>query len=203
MMNTTPQASKSAVLRAFSAEANPNYDTLAIYLRRYPQFRESLIDLSIDLFAASSFGEEPAETVPSDNAKRAWSTFQSMLSLQDPASAASSTMDNPLASLSDQRFRELASELNVNRLFLSRLRDCSIEVATIPQKFLAILAKLLNVSVERLQRVMEAPPTVASGLRYKASGKPGAGDKITFEDALARSGLSETQQSALREMKDG
>ncbi|MGU5814537.1 hypothetical protein ACV1EC_06500 [Aeromonas hydrophila] len=201
-MKTTHGASNSAVLHAFSVEANPDADTLAIYLKRYPQFRESLIDLSIELFTAPSFGRKSTETVPSDNAKRAWSTFQSMLSSEDPASAVPSTMDNPLANLSSQRFRELAAELNVNRLFLSRLRDNAIQVATIPRQFMALLAEQLNESIEGLQRALDAPPTIASGLRFKASGKPSAGDKIAFEDALTNSGLSEAQQIALKAMKD-
>lgn len=201
-MNTTPQASKSDVLHAFSAETNPNADTLASYLKRYPQYREALIDLSIELFTAPKFDEVPAEAARSDNAKQAWSRFQSLLSPTDPASAVPCKVENPLSSLSEQRFRELAGELNINRLLLSRLRDCSIQVATIPQWFLAKLAQGLAVSVEGLQRALEAPPTLASGLRHKASGKPGAGDKITFEEALTSSGLSEAQQTALRSMKD-
>lgn len=200
-MNTTALASKSDVLHAFSIEENPNADTLARYLKHYPQFRESLIDLSIELFATPPLDERLSDTVPSDSAKRAWSTFQSMLSPTDPASAASRTAENPLSSLSDQRFRELADELNINRLFLSRLRDCSIQVTTIPQQFLSRLAEALAVTVEGLQQALETPPTVASGLRYKASGKPSAGIKITFEDALTQSGLSEEQQAALRSMK--
>ncbi len=201
-MNTTPQASKDDVLHAFSAESNPNADTLVSYLKRYPQYREALIDLSIELFTAPKFDKVVAEKVSSDKSKQAWSKFQSLLSPTDPASTAPLPMDNPLSNLSDERFRELASELNVNRLFLSRLRDCSIQVATIPQRFLSVVAQALTVSVEGLTSALEAPHVVASGLRHKASGKPGAGDKITFEEALTSSALSETQQAALREMKD-
>lgn len=201
-MNTQPQPSENDVLYAFSTENNPNADTLAIYLKRYPQFRESLIDLSIELFSAPSFDDVPAKAVPSDNAKRAWSKFQSMLSSEDPASAPQKILNNPLSSLSNQQFRELAEKLNVNRLFLSRLRDNAIQVATIPRRFLALLAKLINVSVEGLQIALDSRPTASSGIRYKASGKPSAGDKISFEDALTISELSEEQQSALRAMKD-
>lgn len=201
-MKTTPQASKSAVLHAFAQEANPNADTLAIYLKCYPQFRESLIDLSIELFTAPSFNGSSAETVPSDNAKRAWSNFQSMLSPEDPASASSSKINNPLSKLSSQGFRELARELNVNRLFLTQLRDCTIYVATIPQKFLALLANQLDISVEDLRQALESSPTIATGQRYKASGKPSTGAKITFEEALTHSQLSDAQKAALREMKD-
>lgn len=201
-MKTTPQESKSAVLHAFSAEANPNADTLASYLKRYPQFRKSLIDLSIELFTAPPSDEQSTETAPNDNAKRVWSKFQSMLRPEDPASSPSATMDNPLASLNKQRFRELAEELNVNRLFLSQLRDNAIQVATIPRRFLASLAERLNVSVEGLQRALEAPPSISEGVRYKASGKPSASDKISFDEALAQSNLSDAQWAALRKMKD-
>ncbi|WP_050660552.1 hypothetical protein [Gallaecimonas pentaromativorans] len=201
-MNTKHQASQSSVLHAFSVEANPNANTLVRYLKRYPQFREALIDLSIELFTAPSFNEQSTELVPSDNAKRAWSKFQSMLKSEDPASATHSLMDNPLLSLNKQRFRDLAEALNVNRLFLSMLRDNAIQVATIPRQFLALLAKLLGISVEELRRALDAPFTIASGQRYKASSKPSAGDKITFEEALVQSQLSDAQQSALREMKD-
>ena len=200
-MNTTPQASKNDVLHAFSAESNPNADTLASYLKRYPQYREALIDLSIELFTAPKFDAVAADKVSADKSKQVWSKFQSLLSPTDPASAAPRPMDNPLSTLSDERFRELASELNVNRLFLSRLRDCTIQVATIPRRFLFVVAQALTVSVEGLTSALEAPPAVASGLRHKASGKPGAGDKITFEEALTSSALSEEQQAALREMK--
>jgi hypothetical protein len=201
-MNTSPQASKNDVLHAFSAESNPNADTLTSYLKRYPQYREALIDLSIEIFTAPKFDEVAAEKLPSDKSKQAWSKFQSLLSPTDPASTTPRPTDNPLSKLSDERYRELSSELNVNRLFLSRLRDRSIQVATIPQRFLSVVAQALTVSVDGLTSALEAPPAVASGLRHKASGKPGAVDKITFEEALTSSALSEAQQAALREMKD-
>ncbi|HBX38614.1 MAG TPA: hypothetical protein DEG76_15590 [Pseudohongiella sp.] len=201
-MNTTTQVSKDNVLHKFSAESNQDADTLARYLKRYPQYREALIDLSIEISTAPKFDELAVEKLPGDNSRQAWSKFQSLLSPTDPASTTPHPMDNPLSNLSDERFRELARELNVNRLFLSRLRDCSIQVATIPQQFLSVVAQALKVSVEGLTSALDSPPVVASGLRHKASGKPGAGDKITFEEALTSSALSETQQAALREMKD-
>jgi hypothetical protein len=201
-MNTTTQESKDDVLHKFSAESNQDADTLARYLKRYPQYREALIDLSIEIFIAPKFDEMAAEKFPGDKSNQAWSKFQSLLSPTDPASAAPRPMDNPLSNLSDEHFRELASELNVNRLFLSRLRDCSIQVATIPQRFLSVVAQALTVSVKELTSALEAPPVVASGLRHKASGKPRVGGKITFDEALASSTLSDVQQAALREMKD-
>lgn len=42
-MKTKSQISKSAVLHAFSVEANPNANTLAIYLTRYPSLVNRLL----------------------------------------------------------------------------------------------------------------------------------------------------------------
>mgnify|MGYP003647783852 CR=1 FL=1 len=201
-MKSMPQASRRDVLYAFSTEAISNTETLERYLSRYPEYRESLIDLFLEISSAPSFDEVPFDATPSESNKQAWSKFQSMLSPADPAAAASPLIQNPLSDLSDQRFRDIADELNINRLFLSRLRDCSIQVATIPRKFLFSLADVLSMTVEHLQKALDGPPIVASGLRHKASGKPGARGKITFEDALTQSGLSEEQQSALRSLKD-
>lgn len=78
--------SKNDVLHAFSSESNPNTDTLASYLKRYPQYREALIDLSIDIFTAPKFEGVAAEELPGDKPKQAWSRFQSLLSPADPAS---------------------------------------------------------------------------------------------------------------------
>lgn len=199
-MTPTSQPSKIAVLHAFSVEANPNAETLAIYLKRYPQFREALIDLSIELFLAPSFDEVPAEDLPSQSTERAWSKFQSLINPEAPSSSIAKT--NPLSTLDKKRFRELAGELNVNRLFLSFLRDNAIQVATIPRQLLEMLSKMLDVPFDSLQRTLEAPPTISEGARYKASAKPGASEKITFEEALTQSQLTEEQQSALRAMKD-
>ena len=201
-MKTTHQASRDAVLHAFSIEENRNADTLAIYLKRYPQFRESLINLSNELFLAPSFDEIPVEISPSDDAKGAWSKFQSMLSPEDPASSAQSVVSNPLSNLDRQGFRDLAKKLNLNTLFLFRLRDCTIQVTTIPQRFLLLIAKALKVSVEELRSALEAPPQLSTASRFKASEKPSVSDKISFDEALTQSQLSEEQQAMLRAMKD-
>lgn len=91
-MNTTPQASKNDVLYTFSVESNPNSDTLASYLKRSPQYREALIDLSIELFITPKFDEVAADKVSSNKSKQAWSKFQSLLSPTDPASEAPQQM---------------------------------------------------------------------------------------------------------------
>lgn len=94
-INATLQASKNDVLYAFSVELNRDINTLACYLKRYPQYREALIDLSIELFMAPKLDEVAAESVPGDKCKQAWSNFQSLLNPNDPASAPSALLQKP------------------------------------------------------------------------------------------------------------
>lgn len=201
-MKTSNQESKSAVLNAFTVEKNLNADTLSLYLKRYPQFRESLIDLSIELLTTPSFDKVPNEAAHSEDTNKAWSKFQSMLSPQDPASVVVSTIENPLSRLNKQDFRELATQLNISRLLLSQFRDNVILVATIPQKFLWLLADRLHISVEKLCQALDTPPTIASVKSFKASDKPNVCKKMTFDEALENSGLNEQQLAALKDMKD-
>jgi len=200
-MKTTPDIAEKDVLHAFSIEPNPDSDTLAVYLKRYPQFREALIDLSIELLTAPKLDEKPPEIAPSDNAHHAWSTFQSLLSPTDPASATKNAVANPLLNLGDRRFRELAKELNVTRLFLTRLRDCVIQTSTLPERLIVQIAQLVGVGVDTLNTALKAPPSVAIGQRFKSDGKPSAGKQMTFDEAIENSGLSEEQKSALRAMR--
>jgi hypothetical protein len=202
MMKFKSEASKEAVLHAFSKENNRNPETLASYLKRYPQYTESIIDLSIELLTVPSFDKLSTESQSDEKSKKAWLTFQSMLNPDDPASAISQIIANPLSEMNTLQFKELANDLNVTRLFLSRIRDNAVQVSTIPVQFIKLLAQHLKLPIETLQEILTAPPAIAAGQRFKASGKPSAGQKVTFDELLATSGLSESQQVMLKAMKD-
>ncbi|EIQ9462806.1 TPA: hypothetical protein I8412_002270 [Citrobacter freundii] len=202
MMKFKSEASKEAVLHAFSKENNRNAETLASYLKRYPEYNESIIDLSIELLTAPSFDKLSTESQSDEKSKKAWLTFQSMLNPDDPASAMSQNIANPLSEMNTLQFKELANDLNVTRLFLSRIRDNAVQVSTIPAQFIKLLAQHLKLPIETLQEILTAPPEIAAGQRFKASGKPSAGQKVTFDELLATSGLSESQQVMLKAMKD-
>lgn len=201
-MKAKSKASREAVLHAFSKEANRNAETLANYLECYPEYRESIIDLSVELLTTPAFERLSDESYTDERAQKAWLRFQSMLNPEDPASSATQRAINPLAGIDTGKFKALAVNLNVSRRFLSRLRDNAIQVETIPKQFLELLAQQLRISAEVLRKSLTAPSAIAAGQRFKASGKPVAGQKVTFDDALASSALTESQQNRLRAMKD-
>lgn len=200
-MKTTHDNAERDVLYAFSIEPNRDAEILAVYLEQYPQYREALIDLSIELLTAHNLDEKPPKIVSSDSAGRAWSGFQSLLSPTDPVFATKNSATNPLLDLSDRRFREIAKELNVTRLFLTRLRDSVIQASTLPERLVSQVAQLVGVGVDTLNISLHASPSVATGQRFKSDGKPSAGKQMTFDEAIENSGLSEEQKSALKAMK--
>ncbi|NOZ51691.1 MAG: hypothetical protein GXP08_00910 [Gammaproteobacteria bacterium] len=200
-MKTTHDTGERDVLHAFSIEPNRDAEILAVYVEQYPQYREALIDLSIELLTAPNLDEKPPKIVSSDSAGRAWSRFQSLLSPADPAFATKNFAINPLLDLSDQRFREIAKELNVTRLFLTRLRDSVIQASTLPERLVSQVAQLVGVGVDTLNTALHASPSMPTGQRFKSDGKPSAGKQMTFDEAIENSGLSEEQKSALKAMK--
>ena len=201
-MKTMPDEIKEEVLYAFSVEPEIDAALLEEYIRKYPQCRDELIDLSLELSLMPKGEEMPANEGVSESVESLWSSFQSMLEASDPISLPASELNNPLESLDKRGFIELAKQLNVSRMFLTRVRDKTIIASTLPMRFVEKVANAVGIGVESMRNVLAAPSTIAPGVRFKADGKPEATKQMTFDEAIENSNLSEKQQSELRAMKD-
>ncbi len=200
-MTLRAEKTKEDVLYAFSIEESQDPVTLSNYLQTYPQFRSELIDLSMELSTMPLQEAMPVEGEVSESVTKAWDKFQSMLSPSDPISLTTS-VENPLVRLDKKNFRKLANKLNVSRLFLTRLRDRTIEYSSIPMRFIEIIADAIDVGVDTLSAGLDGPATVSSAQSFKSDVKPEASDQIRFEEAIDNSNLSEQQKTALREFKE-
>src|ERR1700761_1840704 len=98
MTSPTQNPSLEDVLGAFSVEPDPGRETLAAYLRRYPQFAEPLIDLSRELHRVPVV---PRPNTAEDEARiaAAWQRHSEALGPRAQA--------DPFAALSTQQFRDL------------------------------------------------------------------------------------------------
>lgn len=189
------------VLYAFSVEPNRDSATLEEYLQKYPQYREALIDLSIELFTAPREDFTPIDEGDSKGMNTAWEKFQSSLLPSDPVFELKNT-ENPLMTIDRKSFRALAKKLDINTLFLAMLRDKTIKISTIPSQFIGFLAEELNMSIDAMKSALEGSSTVSTATRFKADSKPAATEQVSFEDALKSCKLSDSQKEKLMLMKD-
>ena len=193
---------REEILYDFSVEPEIDSETLGYYLNTYPQYHDLLIDISIELLALPTQDEVPTEKNISTSVERSWEKFNSLLSASSFTSSTINPMENPLEALDNQSFRSLANKLNMTPLFLTRLRDRTIDVSTLPEQLINEIAKALDVGAKFMSEVLNKPPSISMGTSFKADQKPVADQKISFEKAIENSHLSEDQKSVLRAMKE-
>ena len=218
MINAATQTSLRDAMYAMSlAKAVPDAELLDEFARRYPQHADALTEFAIELAIDSLMHQSDEEDVPadadaiSDVVSRVMSQFENQLyerrqarAATPPASAATASVENPFATLDRQGFRALASRLDINSVFLSKLRDRTIEPISIPKAYCRHLAEEMEEETEAMAAHLYAPQeSLAAGRQlYKAEGKPAATARQSFEEAVKTSGLTEEQQRRLLSFRD-
>jgi hypothetical protein len=218
MINATTQTSLRDAMYAMSlAKAVPDAELLDEFARRYPLHADALTEFAIELAIDSLMHRSDEEDIPADAGaissvvSRVMSQFENQLferrqgrAAIPPARAATASVENPFAPLNRQEFRALASQLDINNVFLSKLRDRTIEPISIPKAYCRRLAEEMDEDAEAMAAHLYAPQeSVAAGRQlYKAVGKPAGTARQSFEEAVKTSGLSEEQQRRLLSFRD-
>ena len=203
------------VLYEFSlAKRVPDAELLDDFVRRFPQYADSLTEFAIEL-AMDALRPEPevdARAVIDPNCvspvvSRAMSRFQNRLYAVRQATTLTSNhvpspevadAPNPLAELSREEFRTLAGRIGANTVFVAKLRDRQVKPDTIPRRFLQYLADALDIVLDLLNAHFAAPSTSTMvGQFYKADDKPDSNQQQSFVEAVKSSDLNEDQQRQL------
>lgn len=199
------------------AQRVPDAPLLDEFVRRYPEYADDLTDFAI-MLAVDSLREVSQSDVPrtdlaedelSPTVSRAISRFYNRLhavQISENISgqkgvSANKISPNPFATLDRAAFRVLAGKLNVNNVFVIKLRDRQIAPETIPKRFRDHLAQELKVPPDILMGHLHAvgQPQI-QGQYYKAANKPQFDAKQTFSEAVKTSGLTDEQQRFLLAM---
>jgi hypothetical protein len=106
-------------------------------------------------------------------------------------------IESPFSSLNRDEIQGLAKQLDVNTLFIIKLRDRVIAPETISAGFAKALAGAMRRSVDTITAYFAVEPRIAQHAHYKAEQKPTAARQQTFEEAVRTSNLSAEQQSRL------
>ena len=191
------------------AKEIPDAELLDDFVRRYPEHAAALTAFAMEVVIEAVRPDEPAaagttaEVSPA--VSRAMSRFQNKLhevkagAFSEKGREAADVVlaENPFGALGRSQYRALVVFLNVNSLFLNRVRDGEITWETIPVEFLNRLASGLNVAVDVVSGYLQQGPRSQAAQFYKAEKKPEVGPQQTFEDAVRSSGLTEEQQRYL------
>jgi hypothetical protein len=199
------------------AQRVPDAPLLDEFVRQYPEYADDLTDFAI-MLAVDSLREVSQSNVPrtdlaedelSPTVSRAMSRFYNRLhavqSSEDisgqKSASANEISPNPFATLDRAAFRVLAEKLNVNNVFVIKLRDRQIVPETIPKRFANHLAQELRIPPDILMGYLHAlgQPQI-QGQYYKAATKPQLDAKQTFSEAVKTSGLTDEQQRFLLAM---
>lgn len=221
MMMTATQTSLQDAMYAMSlAKAVPDAELLDEYARLYPQFADALTEFAVELAIDSLMHQSDEENIPaadaeaiSDVVSRVMSQFENQLyerrqartkTAAAPGRAATASVENPFAALDRPGFRALASQLDVNSVFLSKLRDRTIDPISIPKTYSRHLALEMDEDIDAMAAHLFAPQeSVAAGRQlYKAEGKPMVAPRQSFEEAVRTSGLTDEQQRRLLSFED-
>lgn len=170
------------ILMEFAAEQIQNQQTLERYLRAYPHLADDIVDLSMDLRLQQVTA---ATTVPADDAwvERSLAAFRAI-----PVGAHSkASATDPFAAMAPADLVKLRRQLDVPSGVIEGFRTRVVELATVPERFLASLARGLGTAVGDLRAFMSAPPRLSPGLSYKSDEAPAIEDtRISFEQLLVQ-----------------
>lgn len=192
------------------AKAIPDAELLDEYTRRYPEHAMVLTDFAIDMVLDSAAGEvegtaKPSEVTVTPTVSRVMSRFQNQFyavrrsgePVNGRASSVAVPVANPFTTLDRKAFRNLATDLRANPVFIAKLRDREIDPETMTDGFRRRIAEELKAPLDLVVAHFGARPEVRPGQYYKAEGKPAAGVRQSFQEAVRTSGLSDEQQQYL------
>lgn len=206
--NITNKISLDDVLYQFSLEKDaPSAELLEEFTHHYPEYAEALTDFAInwaiDTITVPDTVTEVSEDIIDESVSIAMSRFlnkthELKTSKATQSSNQANMVRNPFAVLDNNEFRNLAQRLNVTRLFLSKIRDRIIEVTTVPQGFVDLLAKEISESSEIIRAHFTVDAELHPDMKFKATDKPSVQSKQSYEEAIESSGMSPEQKSNLR-----
>lgn len=187
MSPAAAQPSREAVLDAFAVESEPGRSTLERYLRQYPEYAGELIDLSRELSREAYEDAAPLSATDQALIDAAWSQHAKAI----PTAAA-----DPFAAPTVDDWRTVAQRLDVPRQVVTALRERRVSLASIPRRFLSMLAEAMRSSVTQLEASWEPVPLLVAR-SYKADSKPVVGEQVTLEQVLIDAGVPAEKRTRL------
>lgn len=180
------------VLNAYMAAAStPNAESLAEWIRRYPQYERELTEFAVAWSRTRWF---PAVQRPSDDddtsAQRAMRTVQAVLHEKAASLPSSQQQQHPIDSLLAEArshglsMDQLADRIELSAALVRKLDRRLIRYVSMPLAVIENLAGVVERQVLAVARYLDGAPVAAQGARYRAERAPALADQEDFFDAV-------------------
>ena len=173
----------------------PDAEALERVVARHPEHAAELTDFAVEWALQELLPEADDDGGPSA-VPAAMERFKGRLAELDRAGTEGrSTPEDPFADRAPAELAALASALGLDKTLVAKLRDRKIVAESVPAELRDGLATQLEVPAAAIVAHLDRPATVHAGASFKAAGKPAAGPKETFADAVRRSFLDDSDKT--------
>ncbi len=194
--NTLDIELQDALQELVETGEQPDAEALETIVARYPRHAAELTDFAVEWALQELLPEGPAADQAESAVPAAMQRFQDRLAeLERAAEPRPSTRVDPFADRTPGELKRVASALGLDKTLVAKLRDRKIVADTVPAKLCDGLAMELEVPPAAIVAHLAQPAVVYAGASFKAAGKPEAGPKESFAEAVRRSFLDASEKS--------
>lgn len=186
----TSEPDRAEVLEEFALEAEQDTQALERYIERYPEFAIDLVDIARELMRPAPANPKPlslSETALIDAYWQRYSTGAPTPSVAPVEAAASPVLQGrPI-----QDMRDIAKKLGLPRQVVTALRQGRVIFATLPERFLGMLATAAGATVEAARAELNISRPLSSAGSFKADKKLSQPEQVSFERILIDANVDE------------
>lgn len=201
-MTTSAPRNAREILMTFATEGEPTPKRLEAYAKDHPALRRELTELAVELVLDPARSPPATDATTERSVASAWARFQAGTGMGRDSQRPPERSRDIFAGFAGSAFPQLAARLGVSPVFLIKIRDGLIQAAGFPHALVKRIADEIGRDVEAVRAVLEGPASMPAGTMAKADGKPEAGAKQTFAEAVETSGLTPDQRQRLLDIAE-
>lgn len=209
---------QDAIQELIEAGRFPDAELVESVVSQYPEFASEITEFAVELALDMLVNKDDVQVAPvsleevSPMVARAISNFENELFLRDQELAKETEssmiapevkMIDPFSSMDRKSFRAFVTDIQASTIFAIKVRDRQIRLATIPSRYLEMIADSLRIPFDQLREYLsQRNGRLAHGTQFfKADDRPNHDLQQSFDDAVADSGMTDTQQQFLLGLK--
>jgi hypothetical protein len=192
----TSEPDRADVLEDFALEAEDDPQALERYIERYPDLAIDLVDVARELMRPVPTNPKPLSRSETALIDAYWQRYST--GAPAPAAAAVEAVARPvLQGRPIQDMRDIAKKLGLPRQVITALRQGRVIFATLPERFLDMLATAAGATVDAARAELNIARPLASAGSFKADKKLSQPQQVSFEQILIDANVDEATRERL------